>query len=249
MDLALTQECAIAAFTSLCRDVHFEGFQWPMIEDLLMDKDVLWFSHWHQSEDWDGLPAFPCLGDRSSRVCTHFAVGDQPGAGAAAKATPPLIPFGLGPEGHFVAALECQQVCTPFERTPVVDSDLLAAAYMSSREPTSVRTSRQRACKWISELARRWQPVTDFIRQFQPEEVRLVTASRHIALIGLLLLLVQWPDQLNVLVSLVFYNWYFISYVVTFWLQGLSILIVNAVGFKKKKQRTAALSACSTSES
>ena len=41
---------------------------------------------------------------------------------------------------------------------------------------------------------------------------------------------------LNVLVSLVFYNWYFISYVVTFWLQGLSILIVNAVGFKKKNK-------------
>ena len=39
--------------------------------------------------------------------------------------------------------------------------------------------------------------------------------------------------SLNVLVSLVFYNWYFISYVVTFWLQGLSILILNAVGFKK----------------
>ncbi len=52
---------------------------------------------------------------------------------------------------------------------------------------------------------------------------------------------------LNVLVSLVFYNWYFISYVVTFWLQGLSILILNAVGFKKK--RGAALSACSTSAS
>ena len=193
--LHVTQECAVAAFTSLCRDVHFDGFQRPMIEDLLMDKDVLWFSHWHQTEDWDGLPAFPCLGDRSSRVCTHFAVGDQPGAGAAAKATPPLIPFGLGPEGHFAAALECQQSCTPFERTPIVDSDLLAAAYMSSRDPVYVRTSRQKACKWLSELARRWQPVTDFIRQSQREEVRLVTASRHIALIGLLLLLIQWPDH------------------------------------------------------
>ena len=42
-------------------------------------------------------------------------------------------------------------------------------------------------------------------------------------------------ELLNVLVSLVFYNWYFISYVVTFWLQGLSILILNAVGFKKKQ--------------
>ena len=178
--LSLTQECAVAAFTSLCRDVHFDGFQWPMIEDLLMDKDVLWFSHWHQTEDWDGLPAFPCLGDRSSRVCTHFAVGD---------------PFGLRPEGHFAAALGCQQVCTPFERTPIVDSDLLAAAYMSSRDPAYVRTSHPKACKWLSELARRWQPVTDFIRQFQPEEVRLVTASRHIALIGLLLLLIQWPDH------------------------------------------------------
>ena len=102
--LALTQECAVAASTSLCRDVRFHGFQWPMIEDLLLDKDVLWFSQWHQTEDWDGLPAFPCLGDRSSRVCTHSAVEDKPGVGAAAKATPPLIPFGLGPEGHFAAA-------------------------------------------------------------------------------------------------------------------------------------------------
>ena len=107
--LSLVQECAVATFTSLCRDVHFHGFQWPMIEDLLLDKDVLWFSHWHQK----GLGRAACLplfGRQSSRVCTHFAVGDQPGAGAAAKATPPLIPFGLGPEGHFAAALECQDV-------------------------------------------------------------------------------------------------------------------------------------------
>ena len=43
-------------------------------------------------------------------------------------------------------------------------------------------------------------------------------------------------SSLNVLVSLVFYNWYFMSYVVTFWLQGLSILMRNAFGLKKKVQ-------------
>ncbi len=75
-----------AAFTSLCRDVNLQGFQWPMTEDLLLGKDILWFSHWcrYQDDAWDGLPAFPCL----RPLCTHFAVGDQPGAGAASKATP-----------------------------------------------------------------------------------------------------------------------------------------------------------------
>ena len=40
----ITQECAVAAFTSLCRGVEFAAFQWPMIEDLLLDKDILWFT-------------------------------------------------------------------------------------------------------------------------------------------------------------------------------------------------------------
>ena len=191
----ITQECAVAAFTSLCRGVDFAGFQWPMIEDLLLDKGILWFTAWYQEQDWDGLPAFPCLGDRSARVCAHYAVGDQPGAGASAKTTPPLIPFGLGADQHFEAALECQQHCTPFEKTPVVDSDLWAAAYMSSRNPDDVRKSRQRACNWIAELARRWMPVTNFLRKHQPFEVKAVTASRHIALVGILLLLIQWPDH------------------------------------------------------
>ena len=195
----LTQECAVAAFTSLCRDVNFQGFQWPVIEDLLIDRDILWFSHWwYQDDDWDGLPAFPWLGRQIFTCLYPLRRGRSTRAGAASKATPPFIPFGLGqrlgPDGHFAAALECQQMCMPFEKTPVVDSDLLAAAYMSSRDPACVRTSRQKACKWISEFARRWQPVTDFLRHFQPEEVQLVTASRHIALIGLLILLIPRHD-------------------------------------------------------
>ena len=36
-------------------------------------------------------------------------------------------------------------------------------------------------------------PVTNFLHQ--PFEVKAVTASRHIALVGLLLLLIQWPDH------------------------------------------------------
>ena len=143
----LTQECAVAAFTSLCRDVNFQGFQWPVIEDLLIDRDILWFSHWYQDDDWDGLPAFPCLGDRSSRVCTHFAVGDQPRGSIKGYTTFHSIWVGTTVGA---AALECQQMRTPFEKTPVVDSDLLAAAYMSSRDPACVRTSRQKACKYGS---------------------------------------------------------------------------------------------------
>ena len=106
------------------------------------------------------------------------------GSGAASA----LVPLGRVSltQSRAKSALECQQVCTPFERTAVVDSDLLAVA--------------QKACKWISELVRRWQPVTDFIRQFQLEEVPLVTTSRHIAFIDLLLLLIQY----NLMFDLIF---------------------------------------------
>ena len=37
-----------------------------MIEDLLLGKDILWYRY--QDDAWDGLPAVPCLGDRSSRA-------------------------------------------------------------------------------------------------------------------------------------------------------------------------------------
>ena len=190
----ITQECAVAAFTSLCREVDFAGFQWPMIEDLLLDKDILWFTAWYQEQDWDGLPAFPCLGDRSARVCAHYAVGDQPGAGAAAKATPPLILFGLGADGHFEAALECQQHCTPFEKRQWWTQ-------ICGRLPTchpAIRTTFGNPGNGHAIGLQSW-PGDGCLSQTSSENISLLKSKRlqprHIALVGILLLLIQWPDH------------------------------------------------------
>ena len=48
--------------------------------------------------------------------------------------------------------------------------------------------------RWIHELARRTWPITDWMRQFQPQGPASVTKGRRIALIGLLMLFIGWPD-------------------------------------------------------
>ena len=62
----------------------------------------------------------------------RMALGIQTGAGASGKAAPPLIPFGLGADGHFAAASAFQSLGTPFEQDPLVDDDLLCAASRSA---------------------------------------------------------------------------------------------------------------------
>ena len=63
----------------------------------------------------------------------------QSGAAAAAKALPPMIPFGVGEDRHFELALELQQRPTPFESMALVDDDLIfAAALASGVEPQDV---------------------------------------------------------------------------------------------------------------
>ena len=46
----------------------------------------------------------------------------------------------------------------------------------------------------IYEMGRRWQPVTDYMRKFQPPEVPSATAGRHLGFIGLLCILMDWLD-------------------------------------------------------
>lgn len=46
----------------------------------------------------------------------------------------------------------------------------------------------------IYEMGRRWQPLTDYMRKFQPPEVPSATAGRHLGFIGLLCILMDWLD-------------------------------------------------------
>ena len=107
---------------------------------------------------------------------------------------PPLIPFGVGDERHFELAMDLKSQPTPFESMGVVDDDLLFAADQYRQLGSSLRTTRQHTTRWIHELARCTWPITEWLRQFQPPGPARVTRGRHIALIGLLMMFIGWPD-------------------------------------------------------
>ena len=107
----------------------------------------------------------------------------------------PGFPVGLGADGHFDAASAFQSLGTPFEQDPLVDDDLLFAASQSAAWYGRLRNERERVLRVLKELSYRWQPVTDYLRSFQPWEVAKATAGRHLGMIGLLGILVDWPDS------------------------------------------------------
>ena len=69
------------------------------------------------------------------------------------------------------------------------------AASQSAAWYGRLRAERERVLRVLKELSYRWQPVTEYLRSFQPWEVAKATAGRHLALIGLLGILVDWPDS------------------------------------------------------
>ena len=123
-----------------------------------------------------------------------MSVGTQTGAASSGKAAPPLVPFGLGPDGHFQFASMVQSVGTPFEIEPIVDDDLAFASFTSAAGGLDIRKIRTHSLKILEELGRRWWCVTEALVSCQPWEVKMATSGRHIALIGLLAIMIDWPD-------------------------------------------------------
>ena len=119
-------------------------------------------------EDWHGQAVGPSLVGPIERAAISLHGFQQAGAAAAAKAMPPLIPFGVGDERHFELALGLKTQPTLFESTGVVDDDLLFAADRYWQLGVSLRIVWQRMTRWIHELARRTWPITEWMRQFQP---------------------------------------------------------------------------------
>ena len=123
--VTFNQETVVSYFKTLCPFVNWDKFKFPMIEDLLNDSLFTGFCTWRQCEDdWAGLPAGPRVLGSVERSYFRMSVGMQTGAASSGKAAPPLIPFGLGQDGHFTFALQQQAVGTPFELDPIVDDDL-----------------------------------------------------------------------------------------------------------------------------
>eukprot|EP00435_Cladocopium_sp_Y103_P018485 s228_g4.t1 len=185
----------VETFKAWCHFIPWADFRFPIIADLLRADAFHRFRAWQQSRaGFAGLPSGPRLLGAQERPMFRMSLGTQTGAAASAKAAPPLVPFGLGPDGHFIFARQVQALGTPFELEPLVDDDLTFAATLSATWGTQIRSQRGRSLRLLNEMGRRWQPVTDYMRQFQPPEVASATAGRHLGLIGLLCILMDWPD-------------------------------------------------------
>ncbi len=127
--MSFPQETVVAAFHAFCFSVAWEGFKFPMVENLLLDPCFRSFHNWRPEHCiLSDLPAGPRVVAASERAMFRMTLGMQTSAGASGKAAPPLVPFGLGADGHFAAASEFQTLGTPFEHDPLVDDDLLFAA-------------------------------------------------------------------------------------------------------------------------
>ena len=95
-----------------------------------------------------------------------------------------LLAFGLIPDEHFqqATALEC------------LSPPQSAHRYWTSRLRGSLREVCQDCVAALCELKRRWQPLTQQLRQFQTQGIRAVTAKRDIGFTAVLVVLLSWVD-------------------------------------------------------
>ena len=176
-----SQEAIVGAFKALCWFAPWDDFEFPMLEDLHNHEGFLAFPMWRRGHEWYGLPSGPQVVERPSLLAV------QTRAAASGEAAPPLVPFGLGDDGHFLYAMSIQASGTPFEQDPLCDDDLLFAADQSGQgDSTQMRL--------LAELGNRWTSVTKFLCKLQAPTLTSAMAGRHLGLIGLLMLLVDWPD-------------------------------------------------------
>ena len=135
----------VAAFQFLCFSISWTGFKFPMVEDLLLDPCFSSFRNWRCDNSLlPDMSAGPRVVSLSERSMFRVTLGVQVGAGASGKAAPPLVPFGLGADGHFAASSEFCTLGTPFEHDPLADDDLWFAA-----EQTALRCGCARAERFV----------------------------------------------------------------------------------------------------
>ena len=191
---SITQACIVEAFRRLLWFVDFHDFRFPLVEDLINSPELTHFSSWMLDNHPDQLVWGPRVGSAAVRYSTSLEHSHQPGAAAHKAAQPPWVPFNLTDDKHFQVSLAKQAFATPFEAAQAPEQDLWFAAQTTALLGPRLARVRKAAQGAFRELARRWQPVTAFLRQRQPGPVQSATAGRHIGLIFLLIILLRWPD-------------------------------------------------------
>ena len=75
----------------------------------------------------------------------------------------------------------------------VVDVLIFAAAGYTA-QGVKLRDARRRTGRWLQELGRRMWPITQQLQSYRAPGFRSATQGRRIALIGLVMLFIGWPD-------------------------------------------------------
>ena len=76
----------------------------------------------------------------------------------------------------------------------LVDDDLEFAADMMCVHASQLGDKREESIGALEELGRRWHSVDNHLKECQCSELQGVTAERAIGLVGLLFVLMSWPD-------------------------------------------------------
>ena len=190
-----SQEAVVLAFRKLFPDTWFSGFKFPFVEDILNASPFLDYYQWKVEVGgcWEG-PQLPTLAPSTVRLAQRYAEGQQAGALSHRAALPPLLQFGLSPDDHFVQARERAQLPLPTEQFPVLNDDLLFAAWATATWRGHLRNYRQCAIGALRELKSRWAGVSQELVKHQVAAIRQVTATRDIGLLSLLILICSWGD-------------------------------------------------------
>ena len=183
------------AFCKLFPYHWLAAFRFPMIEDLLNHPIFRAFPEWLRDRGaaWDGALG-PALAPKSIRLAQRTSEAQQAGAYSQKSSLPPVIPYGLPPDEHFLQALRLGRRPLPTEEPSILDADLHFAAFVTATFRGKLRELRQTAIKVLQELHRRWGGVTSHLRQFQSPAIQRVTQSRDLGFTSLLIVLTAWPD-------------------------------------------------------
>ena len=143
----------MAAFRSLYLSHYFDGFCFPMVEDLVNQPPFTCFAQWLRSRGlcWGG-PLVPMLASPQQRLLARTAEGQQAGALSGEAACPPLLPIGRSCDQHFEGSLALARCHLSnhlswtwtfnLRRTPWRTS--MAACGMCGRAPRALRELKTR---------------------------------------------------------------------------------------------------------
>jgi hypothetical protein len=129
--LFFTQEEVVASFKKLYPSHFFQGFRFPMIEDLLDDEMFTGYYSWLESihQPTDGALG-PLLGQTAFKYANRALLGEQAGAAAHKATMAPVVSFGLSPDEHYEQALVKASLPSPIEQATSCDLDIHYAAYI-----------------------------------------------------------------------------------------------------------------------